>query len=784
MAEEFAFMIAQSLLEKLGSLALEELFLASGVKSEARKIEDTLSVIKAVLLDAEEKQEKNHQVREWLTQLKAILHDAEVALDEFEVEALRQRVPNRSAVVKVRRFFSCSPLTFRCKMGRKFKEIRENIVWANSLQKDFHFEELKDWRTESIRDEADYFRGTSHCIGRDDDRKKIINLLMRPNHDEHVSIVSIVGAGGLGKSTLADVVYNDERVVEKFQLRVWNDCNHQCWEQLKARLRDTLSAKRFLLVLDDVWKEVVRKWDDMKHWLMSGAYGSMIIVTTRDQSVSSATAPTFTHYLKGLSGENSLALLIKWAFGEGHKEKYQSLLGIGKEIVNKCKGVPLDIRTIGSLLYMKTEKDDWLSANNSDTWDSVQTEVNVTPALKLSYKLLPSYLKPCFAICSIFPKGHLFYSTELIYLWMGLGLIRKNQNSELEDIGYGYLRELWSTSFFQDVEEEVFYYRFKMHDVLHDLALWVTRSECSIVTNVDSLEVPEKVRHAYINSSVRENVQEFLKAKNLQTIKVFQEVAPTYSKSFLETSISRFKLLRVLDIKYSAFESLPSSIGSLKHLRYLDLSGNRRIKSLPNSVCKLQSLQTLEFVGCVGLEKLPKDFGNLISLRYLSLTTHESSLPSKAFRSLTSLRSLMIVGCPNLEYLFDNGTGSQQSLTTLRALYIENCTSLVSLPKVIRDLGKLKNLFISSCENLNLIMEEEEGGTQGGGGLRSLQFLGIERLPKVVALPRWLLSEAAGTLRRLRIVECPELQSLPVRMNYLIQLKGPHISNCPKLIIR
>ncbi|KAA8517073.1 hypothetical protein F0562_017366 [Nyssa sinensis] len=218
----------------------------------------------------------------------------------------------------------------------------------------------------------------------------------------------------------------------------------------------------------------------------------------------------------------------------------------------------------------------------------------------------------------------------------------------------------------------------------------------------------------------------------------FNRVKPV-ERSFVETCISRFEFLRLLDLRESCFEALPSSISGLKHLRYLELSQNRSVKSLPDSLCKLLRLQSLILDGCVELEKLPRDFRNLTSLRFLHLTTQQRCFSKKGIGSLTSLRLLWITGCGNLEYFFvddddDDDDGSpMQCLAGLRALLIKDCERLLCLPS-LRYLTSLEKLVISNCEKLDLMMADE--GEMDA--LRSLQFFAIEQVPKLVALPQWL----------------------------------------------
>ena len=105
------------------------------------------------------------------------------------------------------------------------------------------------------------------------------------------------------------------------------------------------------------------------------------------------------HHIKGLPKDDCLSLLLRWAFNRDEEKQYPKLVEIGEQIVNKCKGVPFAIRTLGSLLYSKTKESDWISIRDSDTWKLEQQQEDILPALRLSYDQLPLYLKQCFDYC-------------------------------------------------------------------------------------------------------------------------------------------------------------------------------------------------------------------------------------------------------------------------------------------------------------------------------------------------------------------------------------------------
>ena len=241
------------------------------------------------------------------------------------------------------------------------------------------------------------------------------------------------------------------------------------------------------------------------------------------------------------------------------------------------------------------------------------------------------------------------------------------------------------------------------------------------------------------------------------------------NKLLVETCISRFKYLRLLDLKFSRLEALPSLISSLKHLRYLDLRANKKIKRLPNSICDLQNLETLMLAGYEELEELPRDIRKMINLRYLWITTKQMHLPANGIEYMCSLRHLVFIGCPRLVH-FSEGI---QRLTALHRLELTYCDSLMSLPYGMKHLTALEILGIWDCEKLVLM--------EGGDYPTRLRRLTIGFLPKLVYLPQGLIP-SANTLQFLSIYHCGNLVTLPQWLPNLSSLQKLDTLNRPKLL--
>jgi hypothetical protein len=797
--ETFAYNIAEKVLLKLASLAFQEACLVCGVESNLERLKKTLSTIKAVLLDAEEQQFHNQQITVWLEKLIELFYDAQDVVDEFERKALQNQVieTHWSITKKVRRFFSSSnSLVFQIKMAHKIKDIivRLDEVAADKIK--FHLSErLEIMHVVRGREMSHSFVQASDVIGRDHDKENIIQHLMHASSDgQNLSVIPVVGIGGLGKTVLAKHVFNDARVINHFEFKCWicvseefvlkkllvkiissiisENCNDWDEEKLQISLRNNLNGKKFLLVLDDVWNEDRTKWMELRGLLMGGANGCKIIVTTRSPKIASMMGTESPYNLEGLPHKECLSLFIKWAFDEGNESLHANLVEIGDEIVKKCKGVPLAVKSLGSLLYSKFEERYWLFVKDNEIWKLDKKEGDILSALQLSYNQMPSSLKQCFAYCSLYPKDYDYNSLELIQLWMAHGLLESpNGIEELEDIGNKYVDELYSRSFLEDYTDVGCFRLFKIHDLAHDLAISVAKSECLII-NFQTQKISEKVRHLSFvdNNWNNEDVLKCLqKSKSIRTIFSPMEGVGPSIESYLYACFSRFRYMRVLDLSEASFEVLPSFVATMKHLRWLDLRRSG-IKKLSNSICKLQNLQTLRLEGCEKLEELPKDIRYMISLRFLELTTKQKSLP-ESLNSLP-LRLLVLSNCDNIESLF----GVTQGYTSLRMLVIKNCGGLISLFPSLKCLTGLEVLDIKNCKKL-VLTEGEENQEEF---MMSLRVLRLIELPQMVVLPHWI-KQSARTLQRMAINGCPNLTVLPEWLSNLSSLRVLVFRSCPKL---
>ncbi|KAG1338885.1 putative disease resistance protein RGA3 [Cocos nucifera] len=442
-----ASQIVTAMIGKLGCRISEEFGLLRRFKDDLEDLRSSLTAIRAVLQDAEERSAKDEALRDWLKKLKDVAYDVDDLLDEFDTDSAQ-----RKKVKMVCRFFShFNPLTFGCMMMvHKMKCLIERLDKIVEEKNKFHLSAPNRWPEIEKRDTFSMV-DESRTVGRDGDKGKIMKLLLDTTTEEDVSVIPIVGMGGLGKTTLAQLVFNDRRINNATKEK----CDINNLESIASCLARVFTERRYLLVLGDCWNENQDEWEKLKLLLKDGKRGSKIIVTTRSKKVAMIMKTVEPFHLQGLSIDDCWEL-FKWkTFEKGEEDKYPNLVIIGMEIVKKCGGVPLAANALGSLMRFKRMEDAWLAVKNSEIW-KLEQEDTILPSLRLSYTQMPSPLKQCFAYCSIFPKHFEIGKEKLIKQWIALGFIRsrEGQSWPLEDKGNEYFNHLLWMSFLQEVEED------------------------------------------------------------------------------------------------------------------------------------------------------------------------------------------------------------------------------------------------------------------------------------------------------------------------------------------
>ncbi|KAF5775927.1 putative P-loop containing nucleoside triphosphate hydrolase, leucine-rich repeat domain superfamily [Helianthus annuus] len=698
--------------QKLTDEAFKKYARSQNIHSELKQLGSTLSQIQALLNDASHKEITDESVRLWLNSLQHLAYDIDDVLDEVATEAMHRELTQESeaSTSMVRKLIPtcCTNFSLSHRLTPKLDSITTQLQQLYKAKAGLGLI-VKGEKPKNNDRGNETSLLESDVIGREKEKEKLLNKLLQDEPcKENFSVLPIVGMGGVGKTTLARLLYNDTKVKGRFELHAWvcvsddfdiskitktifqavsnENKEFEDLNQLQVALKEKLKDKRFLLVLDDVWSENFNDWENLVLPFHSGARGSKVIMTSRKEQLLKMLGFDNLDHLKTLSSEDALSLFALHALGVDNFDSHPTLRPKGERIVEKCGRLPLALKAIGRLLRAKTDEEKWDDVLNSKIWDSnCDGDLSadwkaIVPALRLSYHDLSANLKRLFAYCSLFPKDYMFDREELVLLWLGEGFLNKsNAAKSPERIGYEYFEELLSRSFFQQSPNEE--PLFVMHDLMNDLATFVAGEFFSRDDN--RMEDLARYRHmSFIRDKyvAYHKFEAFKRAKGLRTLlAVYVGVDQWWDKFYLSSKIlvdllPELPLLRVLSLSRFSISEVPNSIGSLKHLRYLNLS-KTDIKELPDNVGNLYNLETLIVFGCESLTKLPKSFLKLKMLRHFDM------------RDTPCLKKLPL------------GIGELKSLQTLTKIIIEGNNGFA-----ITELKGLKDLHGEiSIEGLNKV---------------------------------------------------------------------------------
>ncbi|KAH0713714.1 hypothetical protein KY289_009673 [Solanum tuberosum] len=755
-----------------------------------KKLRMTLLGLQAVLSDAENKQASNQVVSQWLNEFRHAVDSAENLMEEVNYEALRLKVEGQHQNLAEASNQQVSDLNL-CLSDDVKEKLEDTIETLKDLQEQIGDLGLKDHfgsTKQETRTPSTSLVDDSDIFGRHKEIEDlIIRLLSEDANGKNLAVVPIVGMGGVGKTTLAKAVYNDEKVKDHFGLKAWF-CVSEAYDafritkgllqeigsinltvdynfnQLQVKLKESLKGKKFLVVLDDVWNDNYNEWDDLRNLFVQGDLGSKIIVTTRKESVALMMGSGAIN-VGTLSSEVSWDLFKRHSLENRDPEEHPEFEEVGRKIADKCKGLPLALKALAGILRCKSEVDEWRDILRSEIWELPNCLNGILPALMLSYNDLPAYLKQCFAYCAIYPKDSPFCKDQVIHLWIANGLVQQFRS------GNQYFLELRSRSLFEMVpassERDV--EKFLMHDIVNDLAQIASSKLCIRLEENKGSHMLEQSQHMSYSMGTD---GEFEKLKLLSKSEQLRTLLPVntfysyqLSKRVLHNTLTGLTSLRALSLSGYAFVELPDELFiKLKLLRFLDLSLTK-IEKLPDSICVLYNLETLLLSHCYYLEELPLQMEKLINLCHLDIS-YSSIL--KMPLHLSKLKSLhVLVGAKFL--LGGPGGLSMEDLGKLHNLY--GSLSILELQNVVdrreavkakmREKNHVDKLFLewsesSTADNSQTerdILDELHPHTS----IKEVQITGY----RGTKFPNWLADHSFLKLVKLSISYCQDCYSLP-----------------------
>ncbi|XP_044427567.1 disease resistance protein RPM1-like [Triticum aestivum] len=586
----------------------------------------------------------------WLEEVRKVAHVMEDMVDEYLYLVGRQQDTRccfylKKGFRKPRSLLSLNQIAF------KVKEIEQDLAHLSETKKRW-VPMINNGDTSSSKyivkrsqDLANISRSLDEedLVGVDKNREKLEQWLACD--DLECSVIALLGMGGLGKTSLAANVYRKER--DKFQCHAWVSISQNYSREdvlrniikelfrdkvnvvsntatmditcLEVTLKRFLEQQRYLIILDDVWTP--EAFDDLSRVLIHNDKGSRLIITTREGDVAALASRGHILTLEALPEELAWDLFCKKAYPrDTNHECPAELKPLSREIVNKCKGLPLVIVSVGSLLRVREKTiDEWRRINDQLSWELINNSRlgHIRNVLHLSFIYLPTHLKSCFLYCSLFPEDYLFKRKRLVRLWIAEGFIEERGESTLEEVAEGYLKELIDRNMIQLVERNSFgrIKEFRMHDILRELAVHLCQKDCFGVTYEDkcgkSLEMD--VRRRVLHKVTKDIYQTLSGMHRFRTVITVDNSMPTFTILPLLCNKSRY--MTMLEFSGLPIEKIPDAIGDLFNLRHLGLR-NSKVKMLPMSVDKLSNLLTLDLARS-DIHEVPSGIVKLKKLRHL-----------------------------------------------------------------------------------------------------------------------------------------------------------------------
>nr|XP_051220557.1 disease resistance protein RGA5-like [Lolium perenne] len=425
--------VMNSLLGKLATLMGDEFAKLKNLRKEVKYIRDELSSMKDALESLAYVDELDKQTAGWRDAVREMSYDIEDIIDDFMCKVGEKSKKSGFVHDTIQRLKTSRA---RHQIAGQIEGIKKLVRETSERRERYKLDVPRPGNVAVDQRVVALYENAAKLVGIEGPTNELVGWLN--GEEKQLKVVSIVGFGGLGKTTLANRVYH--KLDREFQcgafvpvsqkpnmskllhsLLTQLGCGqpfHDCeLNVLLDQVRENLKQKRYLVIIDDLWD--VSAWNIIKCAFPENNLGSRLIVTTRIKTL--AEACCFGHHehileMKPLSEEDSRKLFLGRIFGSEEACSGQ-LRDVSVEILKKCGGLPLAIISISSLLASESsnQKERWKDAQNSlvSVSGTNLTLESMRQILNLSYKNLPHHLKTCFLYLGMFPEDSEIYRHEL-----------------------------------------------------------------------------------------------------------------------------------------------------------------------------------------------------------------------------------------------------------------------------------------------------------------------------------------------------------------------------------
>ncbi|KAI3861480.1 hypothetical protein MKW98_000432 [Papaver atlanticum] len=739
--------------QRLGDAFIKEAVSLYGVCEQVQKLGNELRRMLCFLKDADSKEQQGDAlVRNWILEIRDVAYDSE---DVILKVMSRERGGIMNLLIKSACILNTGKHQY--KVGKEIQSILGKLQNISDSRVKYDIKSIRDEETPSSvanqKLQQQLRRSYPHVEDEDvirleEHTSELIAELTK--EEERRCVISIVGVGGLGKTTLAKTIYRQNIVKNHFQFCAWTFVSQRCSrkdilkeilkkasassdelgkienkneEDLVQLLYKYLKDKRYLVVLHDIWSS--EAWDILGPAFPNGVKGSKVLLTTRNKEVALHADPRSLHLEpRFLTDEESWGLLCKKAVLRTNTAETNispGLQKIGREMVRKCGGLPLRVTVLGGLLTTKkTDITEWEIVQRNMNTHMNRGQNGVMEILSLSYNDLPYHLKPCFLYLGLFPEDCHIPARKMIQLWTAEGFMPQLNGYTMEDLGeQQYLAELIERCMVQ-VSKRSLTGRVKtcrLHDLMRDLCLLRAREENFLDIHHKEDAEPPTTHCKFRRLAMHKGEQGYTYLENSPHLRTLVYIP--YQNSYLFYNVQlhhqNVKLLRVLDLRgvYDDTKgNITKQIGKLIHLRYLGLT-NIQIGKISPTISNLRYLQTLDLSGYFGtvpetIQKMEQlrhlhlyyghkhlQLGILINLQTLKWVTAGRWMIEGGLIKMTNLRKLGLCELlgSDLEEILDSIVHRLTDHNPLRSLYLHlNVLNQEFFPNMER---------LSQCDNLH-----------------------------------------------------------------------------------